>query len=292
MHFSAKYTALLALSVQLVLSSPIICYQDNPARTLERFSTEAAAFCPKYLAGSSKDLPYYLAELPPTRISSACSCFTLTAIPKPTTSVHFSSTTLSTSSVVTSSFKHSKSSSTPLPTKSGSASYSRLVSSSTKSSSSITVVPVSTKTLNHISTSPSSSITVVPVSTKTLNHISTSPTTTPLYTRDPITFAGKRGIVYDWLSSDFSKFFVGSQKVSFGSDWHATRGETGSTLDSSFGFIPTLVVDRNLENTNWISTVTGLIKGGVKIVFAYVIRPHLFSFLLPQPKSRLQERRN
>lgn len=88
----------------------------------------------------------------------------------------------------------------------------------------------------------------------------------------PITFAGKRGLVYDWLSSDYSKFFVGSTKVTFGSDYHATRGETGAILDPIFGFISTLVVDANLQNSKWLDTVGPLIdSGAVKTVFAYVV---------------------
>ena len=82
--------------------------------------------------------------------------------------------------------------------------------------------------------------------------------------------SGKRGIVFDWLSKDYSKFFVGG-KATFASNWHATAGETGAILDPSFGFIPTLVVDRNLKNDKWLATVKGLILGGVKTVFAYVV---------------------
>lgn len=86
----------------------------------------------------------------------------------------------------------------------------------------------------------------------------------------PITFAGKRGILYDWLSSDYTKFFTGS-KVTYGSDWHATRGETGATLDPSLKFISTLIVDKNLKNAKWLDTVGPLIDSGeVKTVFAYV----------------------
>ena len=81
---------------------------------------------------------------------------------------------------------------------------------------------------------------------------------------------GKRGILFDWLSKDYSKFFVGG-KATYASNWHATAGETGAILDPSFGFIPTLVVDRNLRNDKWLATVKGLILGGVKTVFAYVV---------------------
>ena len=80
----------------------------------------------------------------------------------------------------------------------------------------------------------------------------------------------KRGIVFDWLSSDYSKYFVGSSKVTYGSNWHATRDETGAKFDPSFAFIPTLRVDKNLKNDKWLATVKGLISGGVKTVFAYV----------------------
>ncbi|MCJ1423246.1 hypothetical protein MMC29_001128 [Sticta canariensis] len=85
----------------------------------------------------------------------------------------------------------------------------------------------------------------------------------------PITFAGKRGILFDWLSHDYSKFFVGSQKVTFGSDWHATRDETGAILEGVFKFISTLIVDQNLRNDKWLGTVGPLIDSGdVKTVFA------------------------
>lgn len=78
---------------------------------------------------------------------------------------------------------------------------------------------------------------------------------------------GKRGILFDWLSKDYSKFFVGG-KATYASNWHATAGETGAILDPSFGFIPTLIVDQGLRNDKWLATVKGLIKGGVKTVFA------------------------
>lgn len=79
----------------------------------------------------------------------------------------------------------------------------------------------------------------------------------------------KRGLVYDYLSADYAKMFVGS-KSSFGSNWHGTRDETGPTLPTSFNFIPTLTVDKNLKNDQWIDTTQSIIKGGAKFVFAYV----------------------
>ena len=85
-----------------------------------------------------------------------------------------------------------------------------------------------------------------------------------------VSFAQKRGIVYDWTSSDYSKFFVGSNKVTFGSDYHTTRGETGAFLDPQFNFIPTLIVDGNLLNPTWIDKVKAIILGGAQFVFACV----------------------
>lgn len=87
----------------------------------------------------------------------------------------------------------------------------------------------------------------------------------------PVNSAKKRGILFDYLSSDYSKLYVGSTKVTYGSDWHATRGETGAFLDQFFGFIPTLTVNNNLQNDKWLDTVGPLIdSGAVKTVFAYV----------------------
>lgn len=92
----------------------------------------------------------------------------------------------------------------------------------------------------------------------------------------------KRGLVYDYLSADYGNLYVGS-KCSFGSDWHGTRDETGSTLDPSFNFIPTLTVDNNLKNDKWIATAKALIQGGAKTVFAYVSQSLPFTRPLPLP---------
>lgn len=83
------------------------------------------------------------------------------------------------------------------------------------------------------------------------------------------TVNNKRGLVYDYLSADYAKLYVGST-CSFGSDWHGTRDETGSTLPPSFDFIPTMTVDQNLKNDGWIETTKSVIQEGAKFVFAYV----------------------
>lgn len=100
-----------------------------------------------------------------------------------------------------------------------------------------------------------------------------------------VTANPKRGLVYDYLSQDFGKLYVGS-KCSFGSDWHGTRDETGSTLHPSFNFIPTLRVDNNLKNDKWIDSTKSIIKGGAKFVFAYVTpRPPPFLWRKKKPLS-------
>ena len=253
MYFSTNPLVLLALSVTSVIASPIVCNEDNPARALERFSSDAGPFCTKYLDGS-KSVPYWVAEFPATRISSACSCFTLKAGPQPVTSTPAPSKT---------------SSVTPVPT---------TVKPTVKTSALPVVTPEPSSSIKP-STSKAASI-VIPVKTPVVS--STKPSSTPAPVNPAGTPVGKRGLVYDYLSSDYSKYFVGSQKVTFGSDWHATRGETGATLDKSFGFVPTLVVDHNsLSNPTWIDTVKNLIvNGGVKTVFSYVApQLHLFRLL-------------
>lgn len=108
---------------------------------------------------------------------------------------------------------------------------------------------------------------VTPFSNTRRAEISTGPAAT--FPRGLGAPGGKRGIVFDWLSKDYSKMFVGG-KATFASNWHTTAGETGAFLDPSFAFIPTLTVDKGLRNDKWLSTVKGLIQGGVKTVFAYV----------------------
>ena len=118
--------------------------------------------------------------------------------------------------------------------------------------------------------STKSSTTVAPTTTKIPGN--TLPVT-------PSSGKAKRGLVYNYKSKDWSKYFVGSKYISFGSDWSDTVNGTGGTLDGSFTFIPTLTVDGNLQNAGWSSAVTGLINRGTKVIFSYVL------CLLPSPPS-------
>lgn len=110
-----------------------------------------------------------------------------------------------------------------------------------------------------------------------------SPATRDISVLPRDTANAKRGLVYDYLSEDFGKLYVGS-KCSFGSDWHGTRDETGSTLHPSFNFIPTLRVDNNRKNDKWIDSTKSIIKGGAKFVFAYVTPPTPTPFTLAKKK--------
>lgn len=233
MHFSSHPFVLLALSVTSVVASPLVCYEDNPARALERFSSEAGAFCTSYLS-SSKSVPYWLTEFPATRVSSACSCYTSKVGPGPVTPTQTPSKTPS-SAVVPATKKPT------LPAAS---------------------LPATTPSVSK----------AVPVATSTETPVTPSnvPSSAPVQPKSIGASGGKRGLLYDYTSSDYSKYFVGSTKVTFGSDYHTTRGETGATLDQSFTFVPTLTVDHNsLSNPNWISTVKDLIiNQGVKTIYA------------------------
>ena len=93
MHFS---TTLLTLSVTLsgIYGAAIRrdqCYEDNTLRALERYASEAAAFCPKFLAGSVNTLPDWVGKDSAAHVSSACDCFDKTA--SPATSTKAASTT-------------------------------------------------------------------------------------------------------------------------------------------------------------------------------------------------------
>ncbi|KAL9044247.1 MAG: hypothetical protein Q9214_002600 [Letrouitia sp. 1 TL-2023] len=226
MHSLASPSILLTLSVAMsvasgaVLRHPrgLVCYEDNALRSLERFSTDAAAFCPAYLKDPSKPVPSNLGTWPASRLSSACNCFEKTAAPA--------------GPATTPTGPHTTSSST------------------TKKSS------VSSPT------HPPTTTTSVKAPTSTSSRPSVVATGAP-------TSGSKRGLVYDYKSKDYVKFFSNTQKISFGSDWGDSRSPApGVTLPPNLAFIPTLRVDSKLENNAWNDKIKDLINSGVKTIFS------------------------
>lgn len=242
MRFLASPSILLTLSVltcgissaavhHVHRRAPLICYEDNSLRTLQRFSSDAAAFCPKYLQSSSEPLPRNLAEVPVTRLSSACTCFQKTAAPSSTWAPAVAPTPTSISSVKTTSWSTSASVAPGLPTS--------------------TALPPTT-------TSPS---TTGPNSVRAVGKAYSG---------------GKRGLVYDWNSQDYSKFFKNSNKIAFGSNWREKRiPAPGVTFDYG-AYVPTIHVDGNLKNDGWLNAVKALIASGTPMIYAYV--PSFFFF--------------
>ncbi|KAL9602138.1 MAG: hypothetical protein Q9219_002002 [cf. Caloplaca sp. 3 TL-2023] len=215
----------------------LTCYEDNSLRTLERYPSDAAAFCPKFLQTPSQQVPKNLAGVPVTRLSSACTCFQKTAAPVNPVSTPTKAPT--TPPVVG-----------PSPT--------TLSTVKTTPSSSIasTKPPVSTPKPSTTSTKPSSSSSALPVGPTTL------PTKGKAYT------GGKRGLVYDYNSKDYSRFFKDSSKIAFGSDWGVNRSPApGVTVDYA-PFIPTIRVDSSLKNDGWMAAVKSLISSGTPMIFA------------------------
>ncbi|KAL8812719.1 MAG: hypothetical protein Q9223_007225 [Gallowayella weberi] len=232
MHFFTSSSLLLTLSVVASNVSgallhhahrhrALTCFEDNALRALERFSSDAASFCPKFLTAPGEKIPSNLAGVPSTRLSSACACFQKTAAPANPASTPATSPT--TAPVVA-----------PTPTTTS-------VSRSSSTSASVNT-PSST------SSSPSVQSTRLPTSGKAYN-------------------GGKRGLVYDYKSKDFSKFFKDSGKIAFGSDWSQRRSPApGVTFDGPF--IPTIRVDGNLKNDDWNGAVKALISSGTPMIFA------------------------
>ncbi|KAL9595495.1 MAG: hypothetical protein Q9179_004955 [Wetmoreana sp. 5 TL-2023] len=68
-------------TASITLTSSLVCNPDNPLRALLRFSTEASNFCPFYLSSEFTHfgLPTYVSEYNLSTVSSACSCFQLSA---------------------------------------------------------------------------------------------------------------------------------------------------------------------------------------------------------------------
>ncbi|KAL9612592.1 MAG: hypothetical protein Q9167_002843 [Letrouitia subvulpina] len=224
MHSLPGPSILLTLSVALsvvsgaVLHHPrgLVCYEDNCLRSLERFSADAAAFCPAYLKDPSKPVPTNIGTWPASRLSSACNCFEKTAAPAG-----------------------------PATTPTG-----------PRTTSSLTTKKSSVSSPTHPPTTP------VKAPTSTSSRPTAGATGAP-------TSGSKRGLVYDYHSKDYVKFFTNDQKISFGSDWGDSRSPApGVTLPPNLAFIPTLRVDSNLENNAWNDKINALIKSGTKTIFS------------------------
>lgn len=196
----------------------LTCYEDNTLRALERFATDAAAYCPKFLQSSAQQAPQNLADIPAAKMSSACACFAKTAAPANPASTP--ATTPTSAPVVVPTTTPAPIAPTPSTTSAG---------------------PVA----------PTSSSTYIG---STLNGKSYG--------------GGKRGLVYDYHSQDFSRFYKDSSKIAFGSDWDKYRSPApGVTLDSG-AFVPTIRVDGGLNNDGWASAVNSLLSSGTQMLFA------------------------
>ncbi|KAL8720493.1 MAG: hypothetical protein Q9225_002646 [Loekoesia sp. 1 TL-2023] len=252
MHFLVTPSILLTLSVlasevsgaavhHVHRGTSLTCYEDNSLRALERFPRDAAAFCPKYLKAPSEQVPKNLAGVPASRLSSACTCFEKTAAP--VNPVPSPATTPTSRSVVL-----------PTPTSFFTVKTTPLSSLAfTKPSVSVpTILPSKSATL----TKP------------TLTSSSTSNVPTGLPTKGKAYTGGKRGLVYDYKSQGFSRFFKDSSKIAFGSDWGVNRSPApGVTFDIGT-FVPTIRVDSNLKNDGWMAAVKSLISSGTAMIFA------------------------
>ncbi|KAL8735829.1 MAG: hypothetical protein Q9181_002688 [Wetmoreana brouardii] len=248
MHFLLDSSILLTLSVVAATVSgaavhhahhhrALACYEDNSLRTLERFSTDAAAFCPKFLQTPSQQVPKNLAGLPTSKLSSACTCFGKTAAPANPASTP--ATTPTSKPVVIST--------TPTTVKAS--------TSPTSSTSTPAAIPP-TSTTSKSAYQPSSTSSSSPVGT----------TGSPVRGRSY--GGGKRGLVYDYHSKDYSKFFKDSNKIAFGSDWGVNRSPApGVTLDEGM-FVPTIRVDGGLKNDGWSAAVKALISSGTSMIFS------------------------
>ncbi|KAL8714776.1 MAG: hypothetical protein Q9220_001289 [cf. Caloplaca sp. 1 TL-2023] len=247
MQFSFNSSILLALGVVLSGVSgaavhhvhhhrALTCYEDNTLRALERFSSDAAAFCPKFLQTPGQAIPKNLAGIPASRLSSACTCFDKTAAPANPASTPATTPT-----------------SAPV-----------IVPTSTPTSS-VAASPVPSSVTSAVGPSTSAVATSASVTSSSSTSASVP---TGLPKRGKAYSGGKRGLVYDYKSQDFSKYFKDSQKIAFGSDWGLKVSPApGVTLDEGV-FVPTIQVDGSLKNDGWSGAVKTLISSGTPMIFA------------------------
>ena len=287
MHFfNILLTLSVALSrVQAHVAHPrghTICHEDNQLRALERFSNYADEFCPAYLAGNDVDHPEWLQKWNKWRVSSACSCYEKTA-----TSLGPSSTALLSESALSSappaltsvfvSVTASPTSKAPMTASSGFGGY--LPSGSIYGSGAR--LPSATAAFYTIPVPPSPTIAVpntsaIDMYSSTASLVSEAATTASLQPaptdngnkyppQPPGAGPGKRGLAYnDKTLASWSSLFNGSQLVTYGSNGDVIRGDK---LDASLSYVPTISVDKNLNNDNWNGTIPILTEGSTKAIF-------------------------
>ena len=304
MHsFNILLTLSVALStVQAHVARPraqshTICYQDNQLRALERYSHYANEFCPAYLAGNTAHYPKWLSSWNPRKVSSACSCYQKTASSLgPSSSAVLSQSALSSAPpALTAVFASSTASASPTATSTGVASTTApsltggYVPSGTGYGTGTGMpevrVPLYTAPVNASPTTavPNTVVSTTAVDTSAIDMYSstaslvreaaTTASIQPAPTEKGNTYPpqppgagpGKRGLCYDnRTNSAWSEFFVGSQYVTYGSNWGVDRGDQ---LNESFSYVPTIAVDSNLNNNDWNATIPVLIEGGTKALF-------------------------
>lgn len=303
MHsFNILLTLSVALSgVQAHVARPrsqshTVCYQDNQLRALERYSDYANEFCPAYLAGTTAHYPKWLKSWNKWKVSSACSCYEKTATSLgPSSSAALSESALSSAPpALTAVFASSTASASPAPstgvasrtapsltggyvpsgtaygTGTGIPEVRVPLSTAPVRASPTTAVPntvVSTTAVDTSAIDMYSSTASSPSEAATTASIQPAPTANnnKYPPQPPGAGPGKRGLCYDTnTNSAWSAFFVGSQYVTYGSNWGVDRGDQ---LDVSFSYVPTIAVDSNLNNDEWNATIPVLIEGGTKALF-------------------------
>ncbi len=259
-HSILTYLALLGLSINISALPAAqndakhmdqLCYEDNPLRALERFTSVANGFCPGFLSADGKGHPpKTLGDFQHWEFYSACSCYEKTAsgnINPTSTGGILSPTTVAAAPPTTAAVEEDAISSAP--------------ASSNKAAkpipSSATETPPPATSSSAIEAAPASSQPAA---------ISNSPsgTTHPIAAIKPNS-KGKRGIAYNYKSQPtWSAFFKSSPYAVWGSNWDDQRT---SALDLSFTYIPTIVVDSSLSNSNWLARIPALIASGTTALF-------------------------
>jgi len=288
-------------------TSPPVCHEDKELRALERFPDFADEFCPEFLAQTGK-YPLWLDHWDKKKVSSACSCYEKTATSSGAPSTIPATGTLSLSSsapaAVSSVFATTTASSGFFPTASASGGLFPTASASggyfpsgytsggyypsgsvfASGSSMLSVPNRGVSPLTSCTTSAlvsTSAPTIAASSSPSLSISNGSSTvassTTPSGTsslppgdnyppQPPGEGPGKRGLVYNSLTQNgWSALFNDSKYATYGSNGGWDRG---TQLDESFHFVPTLVVDSDLNNAEWNTAVPVLIEGGTKAIFA------------------------